>query len=653
MQTRSELFAIVTLCFTAWGIAPTHAQSQNFGEIIVQHGLFRDADRDAPLTSPATAVETEQELSQVVPAYLDSTVRVADATPAFPIAHGYFPFKPARRASYLSDQTAAWKERLRSREILSPEPGFVFAEPSSTSSSPGPSRQFEGLAASDNVAILGHSGPPPDPNLAVGPSHIMQIQNGVVRISDKFGITISSFRNNELFGGISPYDARIIYDAPSGRWFASAVEYDLVSSVSSAVVAVSMTSDPTGMFCRYRLGNPTTTDFIQDFAILGVSGDKVVVTYHGATFSFALVGDGYYVLNKDDMTTCSSTVRMTRADPDLQQNVIYPVHSLSGTSDLYMVTHTGTLGLNRLRLFTVSGVPGVSAVSVTTRTLIIRQWSAPPDAPQSGSSVLFKTGGHHVLSASWQNQSLWLAGHEACTPPGDTATRACLRIIEARTDDGSIRQDMTVGASGYYYYYPALRPDAAGNVQLVFSSSSETSFASVRAASRGAADPVNTIRPSIEIRAGGGASTHPSGRYGDYAGAAVDPSDPFGIWVIAEYIKTTAEADWGMYVAEFQFPSQAPPPFIARMVPRSGPVGADVTLSGSGFTPLGNTVRFGPGYLEGLESRDGSALSFTVPDGYNLPYAGAFPPVQPGPHEVRVVNANGTSNSVVFTVIER
>ena len=97
----------------------------------------------------------------------------------------------------------------------------------------------------------------------------------------------------------------------------------------------------------------------------------------------------------------------------------------------------------------------------------------------------------------------------------------------------------------------------------------------------------------------------------------------------------------------------ASPPFIAQMVPTSGPVGTGVTLSGSGFTPRGNTVRFGPGYIEDLGSPDGRALPFTVPEGYTLPYAGAFPPVQPGPHEVRVVNANGTSNTVVFTVTGR
>jgi hypothetical protein len=76
-------------------------------------------------------------------------------------------------------------------------------------------------------------------------------------------------------------------------------------------------------------------------------------------------------------------------------------------------------------------------------------------------------------------------------------------------------------------------------------------------------------------------------------------------------------------------------------------------ISGSGFTPRANTVRFGPGHIENLGSPDGRMLPFIVPDGYNVPNVGAFPPTQPGPHEVRVVNANGTSNSTVFTVTRR
>jgi len=92
------------------------------------------------------------------------------------------------------------------------------------------------------------------------------------------------------------------------------------------------------------------------------------------------------------------------------------------------------------------------------------------------------------------------------------------------------------------------------------------------------------------------------------------------------------------------------PPVIDRIIPGAGPVGTPVTISGASFTARGNTVQFGPGHLEDVASPDGRTLPFVVPDGYTLPYGLAFPPVRPGPHVVRVVNPNGTSNEVVFTV---
>jgi hypothetical protein len=94
-------------------------------------------------------------------------------------------------------------------------------------------------------------------------------------------------------------------------------------------------------------------------------------------------------------------------------------------------------------------------------------------------------------------------------------------------------------------------------------------------------------------------------------------------------------------------------PTIVAVSPIAGPIGTQVTITGSGFSREGNTVRFGPGYFEQVRSADRRTLVFAVTDCYNIPHLGACPPVSPGPHDVRVVNANGTSNGIVFTVTGR
>jgi Domain of unknown function (DUF4214) len=205
-----------------------------------------------------------------------------------------------------------------------------------------------------------------------------------------------------------------------------------------------------------------------------------------------------------------------------------------------------------LTLLKVSGVPGVRAVSETSTAFGIGPWFPPPDALQPGSSVLLRTGDERVLSVAWQYNSLFVAGNEACTFVGDSATRSCLRIIEIRTDTSSVRQNMTFGAAGSYYFYPALRPDGAGNLAIVFTRSSASEFAGVRATWRSVTDPPNTLQGSMQIRAGVGAQTHPSGRMGDYSGAALDPIDPSKVWVSGEYIRSTASEDWGTAIAAIQ-----------------------------------------------------------------------------------------------------
>ena len=120
-------------------------------------------------------------------------------------------------------------------------------------------------------------------------------------------------------------------------------------------------------------------------------------------------------------------------------------------------------------------------------------------------------------------------------------------------------------------------------------------------------------------------------------------------------------------------------PQINSMYPQSGPVGTQITLAGTGFTPnkLGgcegvtyphacdpssigtNTVYFGPATILpwgwDIPLFGGKTLMFPVPDGYSPcpnsnPACGAFAQLQPGIYTVSVSNANGTSNEVSFTV---
>jgi len=328
---------------------------------------------------------------------------------------------------------------------------------------PGPSRavnvltQFEGLSNDDNVAQTGQLILPPDDNLAVGVAHVFQMVNSVGRISTKGGTTLSSFALRDFFAVDSGYDhvdPRVIYDAPSGRWFATYLQFSDAVSKSSVILAVSTSGDPTGTFCRYRLGNPTEEAFVQDFPMLGTSDDKVVVAYNGFNFpsaTGAFLGSGYYVINKADLVGCVGGLRVTRVAPDPNAFTIHPAQSLSSTSDLYMVMVTPPpegQPATSVTVFRVSGVPGVSTVTTTTTAVPITGGLPPPTAQQGGASQQLETGDGRIESAVWYQGALWGAAAAACTPPGDAAVRSCLRLGEILTGTMSGRQDVTFGSIG-------------------------------------------------------------------------------------------------------------------------------------------------------------------------------------------------------------
>ncbi len=490
------------------------------------------------------------------------------------------------------------KGRLQVPGAIPQAPNFVqdTAVPTGpVTAAPTSSQQFEGLSQADNVAITGAAALPPDPNLGVGPSEILQMVNQVGRITDKSGSPGSAstfdlatfFALDILFQGSDP---RIIYDADSGRWFASYLEFEPYFFYESAIIlAVSTSSSPT-LFCKYLIPGPSNV--LQDFPQLGVSHDKVMVSYNGFRFPTftSYAGAGYYVVDKAGLLGCASSVLAAEAAPDPSRATMFPVQSLSTTNDLYVAMHTPSS--SSLALMTVSGVPGVGVVTETAASLPINPWIAPPPAAQQGTSgVLLDTGDDRVLSAAWQNGSLWLAGNEGCTPAGDTAVRSCVRLIETRTDTMSIRQDMTYGAAGAYYSYPALRPDVLGNAYVVFTASSASTYAGVRTTGRQATDPLNTLQASSLLRAGEGEQTYSPGRMGDYSGAAVDPTAPQTVWVMGEYIRapdssifgTDGVADWGTYVAQLGF-STAPPPTFTLTVTKAGAGSGTVTSSDGRIT---------------------------------------------------------------------
>lgn len=95
------------------------------------------------------------------------------------------------------------------------------------------------------------------------------------------------------------------------------------------------------------------------------------------------------------------------------------------------------------------------------------------------------------------------------------------------------------------------------------------------------------------------------------------------------------------------------PPVITDFEPKKGYLGTEITITGSGFTPTGNTIRVTYGTIENVPSPDGKTLRFIVRP--NLPdadFTGDIPEIEDElPLWFSVMNNNGVSESSIFTIM--
>jgi hypothetical protein len=91
-------------------------------------------------------------------------------------------------------------------------------------------------------------------------------------------------------------------------------------------------------------------------------------------------------------------------------------------------------------------------------------------------------------------------------------------------------------------FFSAITADADNNAAIVFARTSPTEFFSMNVAVRAHNDPPGTFRTPVSVAANNGPYTFD--RWGDYAGAAVDPADGHTFWAHHEYAVGSSWRTW-------------------------------------------------------------------------------------------------------------
>jgi hypothetical protein len=378
-----------------------------------------------------------------------------------------------------------------------------------------------------------------------------------------------------LFGKVVPagaklFDPRVAYDHYQDRWIVVAAARRDSPAGSWLLLGVSQTPDPGAGYWIWALDDSlngsTATNNWGDYPMLGFDTQAIYVS-----FNMFQIGGGYQysklrILNKAELYAGGSgpSHNIRWFDywnlKDGAGNVTFTVQPCShfrgagGNPPAYFVNGKYGPG-STLTLWELGNPLGFwhGAAATLTRTDInCRAYDLPPNAEQKGSTNPIATNDNRLLSATFQSagntQRVWTCHTVQYTWQGDAAARSILQWYEIDVVAKNIVQQNGFGASGAYYYFPAIQTDINRNAYLVFGRSSNAEFGALRATGRRAADPPGTLQGSVVLKSG--LSAYPGNRWGDYFTACRDGRDAGVVWGYGEY--ADGGGHWGTWAASLK-----------------------------------------------------------------------------------------------------
>ena len=505
-------------------------------------------------------------------------------------------------------------------------------KPNAASSRPVVLKHFQGIP-DQGVRI------PPDPDLAVGPDHVIAIVNSRFRIYDKEGTVLKTVEADQWYapiapGNWNPFDPQVIYDHHAGRWV---MTWEHVTDTTSATLFISVSDDADPLGTWYSWGTPSSAigdsavKLFDDYPQLGYDAEAIYVT--GRMFPLTTGGRAYGRLRIFPKSSIYSSQGGALSWFDLWD--FRDPTDLSVAPDGLQATNTfGTPGVQFIMTdspfstgtyFSIWKIANpASAPSVTASFVPVTAFTNAPNAGQLGGSTLaLETGGRRIRSNPvYRDSSLW-AVHSIASGTG--GQYSAVRYVRINPFTGSLLEDVAMGAEGYWHFYTALMPDQNKNLMVTFSRSGTNEFVGAYIAGRKDGDipglstsvPVKTGDENYEKDFGSGRN-----RWGDYNGIALDPADNDAVWVHTEYAGTNNR--WGNWIGKAKVGplpgayAQAEPAFIRFPAAEAGVPGALDTVTiinagadqlvissianpGADFTYVGPALTF-PHAINSLES---------------------------------------------------
>ncbi len=391
---------------------------------------------------------------------------------------------------------------------------------------------------------------PPDPFIAVGYSHIVEVVNTQVAFFDKAGNKQfqQSLSTDGFFSGVAQtsfvFDPKVIFDSYINRFIIVALDEDDSGQLSGILIGISDDGNPNGNWTKYRInakGSKNAVNYWFDYPTVGSSKDGLVIS--GNYFSFGGNSYGFsrsYALRKSELKN-GGVVNFWFFD-HTQDFTLQPARTLENvTSTIYgaALRTTSSMSFYAWRNFLTT--PLFSRIDVATPSFV----NMTSDATSTNGATLDPLS-DRMMDTSFRSGSLLMA-HTVRVSAADN--RAMVRWYEYLMNTWPVSGGITRKQFGNlslatpnHVYMPAICKNGKGAISLLVTRSSTSRAADLYTASRTSVDALNAMGPFKLFGSSAGNYSAGFHRWGDYFSTTNDPSDAAKFWGVGELIQ--ANGTW-------------------------------------------------------------------------------------------------------------
>ena len=518
---------------------------------------------------------------------------------------------------------------------------------------------------------------PPDNNADIGPTQVLSIANGRVKVYDRSGVlgslntTTNNFFNS-VYNGSGTSDPHVRYDRLTGRWFITMINVSTPNRILIAVSSGSVITNSTSFtfyYFQHDLVGTTPNSDTGGFADYDTFGLDQYALYIGVNVfnaaGNAVIGTTGFVINKSSiiagtlvvtpfrqLTNGSSTGPWTpqgvnNDDPSATEGYFIGVDFIVYSQlDIRRITNPG-------------GVPSISGNIILT----VPSTYAPLSQPALGTSTTLDAVDDRLFAAHIHKnkisgiQSLWTAHNIRVNSSGvgtSTGNRNGSRWYEITnmTTTPTLNQsgtlyDASTSGNPRGFWIPSVAMSGQGHMVLGCSTAGVNLHAEIATSGRLFTDILGLTQSYTLAQSSSFTYnitvTNPQ-RWGDFSQVNIDPNDDMTMWTIQQYCN--ASNSWCERVIQLKAPPPASPTSATSVTTGLPSVNSIVTgtiVSGSGFFDPGFDAG-GPGYSNHITATVSggvivNSVSFNSPTQVTLNLNTSSAPV--GFKDVKITNPDG------------